>query len=79
MLFRSDKNKDKYTIAYEAIDNTKEFFKSLGIPATLREVGIGKENLENMAKAAVDHKGGVVGNFKPLYYEDVLEIYRNSL
>ena len=74
-----DKNKDKYTIAEEAIDMTGEFFKSLGIPMTLREVGIGEENLENMAKAAIEHKGGAVGNFKPLYYEDVLAIYRSSL
>lgn len=78
-VWNIDKNKDKYIIAKEAIDKTKEFFKSLGIPATLREVGIGEENLENMAKSAIEHKGGVVGNFKPLYYEDVLEIYRNSL
>ena len=74
-----DKNKDSYIIAEEAIEMTKEFFKSLGIPMTLREVGIGEENLENMAKAAIDHKGGVVGNFKSLYYEDVLAIYKSSL
>ncbi len=46
---------------------------------TLKEVGIGEEHLEDMAKAAIDHKDGVVGNFKPLYYEDVLAIYRKAL
>ncbi len=74
-----DSDKDKYTIAKESIDKTKEFFISLGIPMTLREVGIGEENLENMAKAAIEHKDGVVGNFKPLYCEDVLAIYRRAL
>ncbi|NMA86945.1 MAG: iron-containing alcohol dehydrogenase [Tissierellia bacterium] len=74
-----DSNKDKYEIARESIDKTKEFFISLGIPMTLKEVGIGEENLEIMAKAAIDHKGGLVGNFKPLYYEDVLAIYKKAL
>lgn len=74
-----DDNKDKYDIAKESIDKTHEFFLSLGIPMSLRDVGIGEENLENMAKAAIKHKGGVVGNFKPLYYEDILAIYRKAL
>ena len=74
-----DANKDKYEIARESIDKTREFFLSLGIPMTLREVGIGEENLENMAKAAIEHKGGEVGNFKPLCYEEVLAIYKKAL
>lgn len=74
-----DKNKDKYAIAREAIENTRQFFISLGIPMTLREVGIGEENLENMAKAAIENNGGSVGNFRPLTYEDVLKIFRMAL
>lgn len=71
-------DKDKFAIAQEAIDKTKEYFTSLGLPSTLGEVGIGEENLENMARDAIENKGGVIGNFKPLYYEDVLEIYRRA-
>lgn len=74
-----DRDKDKYTIANEAIDKTREFFIYLGIPMSLKEVGIGEENLENMAKGAIENKGGLVGNFKPLDYEDVLTIYKNAL
>lgn len=74
-----DESKDKYDIAREAIDNTREYFKSLGIPMRLKDVGIGEENLEKMAKAAIKHKDGVVGNFKPLEYEDVLNIYKMAL
>ena len=74
-----DESKDKYDIAHEAIDRTKEYFQSLGIPMSLKDVGIGEENLEKMAQAAIDHKDGEVGNFKPLKYEDVLEIYKMSL
>ncbi len=74
-----DKNKYKYDIAHEAIDKTQEFFASLGIPLTLRELGIGEENLEKMAKAVTDYNGGKVGSYKPLSYEDVLEIYKSAL
>lgn len=74
-----DENKSDYVIANEAIDKTREYFNSLGLPSTLKEVGIGKENLEKMAKAAVDHNKGTVGSFKPLTYEDVLNIYMASL
>lgn len=68
-----------YDIANEAINKTQEFFKSLGIPATLRDIGIGEENLEKMAKAVTDYNGGTVGSYKPLTYEDVLQIYKAAL
>jgi len=46
-----DSSKDKFEIANEAIDKTEEFFvKELNIPANLRELGIGRENFEKMAK-----------------------------
>ncbi len=46
---------------------------------SLKEVGIGEENLEKMAKATIENKGGEVGSFKPLNEEDILIIYRKSL
>lgn len=74
-----ESDKYDYDIANEAIDKTQEFFKSLGIPGTLRELGIGEENLEKMAKAVTDYNGGKVGSYKPLSYEDVLQIYKAAL
>lgn len=74
-----DKDKEPMEIAKEAIQKTREFFKSLNIPITLREIGIGDEKLEIMAQAVVKSQGGNVGSFKPLNYEDVIEIYKNSL
>lgn len=72
-----DKNKDKYEIANEAIKNTREFFKSLDIPLTLQEVGIGEEKLEEMAKGAV--KRGDIKGFVTLRKDDVLNIYKSAL
>nr|AAA23206.1 butanol dehydrogenase [Clostridium acetobutylicum] len=73
-----DKNKDNYEIAREAIKNTREYFNSLGIPSKLREVGIGKDKLELMAKQAVRNSGGTIGSLRPINAEDVLEIFKKS-
>ncbi len=35
-----------------AIEKTRAFFTSMGLPSTLREVGIGEEKLPLMAKKA---------------------------
>lgn len=72
-----DKTLDKETIAHKAIERTKEYFISLGIPAALREVGIGEEKLEIMAKQATNR--GPIGNFKVLEAEDVLNIFKAAL
>lgn len=70
-------NQDKFKTAHSAIEKTKEFFASLNIPATLREVGINEEKLEKMANQAA--RGGTIGNFKPLSAEDVLKIFKAAL
>lgn len=72
-----DRTKEKLLIAKEAIEKTKEFFISLGIPSTLTEVGIGEDKLSEMAVKAT--KRGPQGNFKKLFEEDVLKIYLSSL
>lgn len=71
-----DENQDKYEIANKAIEKTREYFISLGIPSTLREVGIEKDKLEIMAKQAA--RFGKVGNFKPLDAQDVLNIFKEA-
>jgi len=72
-----DASGDKYEIAHNAIKKTREHFMSLGIPSTLREVGIGEEKLERMAKQATIR--GNLGDFKPLDAQDVLNIYKAAL
>jgi len=67
----------KYEVAQKAIEKTREYFSELGIPSTLKEVGIGEEKLEQMAKAST--RNGTLGGFKPLSTEDVLNIYKLSL
>lgn len=71
-----DPSLGKFKIASQAIDKTAEYFRSLGIPSTLREVGIGEEKLEIMAKKAAQ---GTVYGFVPLKAEDVLAIFKAAL
>ena len=63
-------------IADKAIKATSAYFKSLGIPMHLKEVGVDETYFAIMAKkAAVSMKTA----FYPLTPEDIVEIYKNSL
>jgi alcohol dehydrogenase YqhD (iron-dependent ADH family) len=65
-------------IVLEGIARLRAFYRSLGLPSRLCEVGIGEDNLELMAKKATGAAYGFehpVGRFKPLFWQDVLEIY----
>ncbi|MDR3207630.1 MAG: iron-containing alcohol dehydrogenase [Oscillospiraceae bacterium] len=66
-------------IVEEGIARLQAFFRRLGLPTTLRELGIGEENLELMAKKATEVAYGKeerrIGGFKKLGWQDVLNIY----
>ena len=72
-------SEDDVDAANEAIDALYDFFVSMGIPMTLKEVGIGEEHLAEMAKACADHAGGVIRGFVDLKEEDTLAIYKACL
>ncbi|MDT8718369.1 iron-containing alcohol dehydrogenase [Clostridium sp. 19966] len=72
-----NKEEDEFEIANKAIERTRKFFISLGIPSTLREIGIGEEKLSQMAKGAVRY--GNIGGIKELNEEDVLKILKSAL
>lgn len=61
-------------VALEAIARTRDFFKSLGAPVTLKEAGVDRSRFEEMARKAV--KEGPLGAFKELAAEDVVEIFK---
>lgn len=73
-----EKNKKAPDIADEAIDRTKKFFKSLGMPTTLKEANISDEHFEKMAKSALED-WGQIGSFKKLTAENIVEILKTSL
>lgn len=60
--------------ALAGIERLKEYFRSIGLPVTLKELGIPEDRLEEMAAKCTER--GPVGNFVKLEKEDVLNIYR---
>jgi alcohol dehydrogenase YqhD (iron-dependent ADH family) len=68
---------DKHSTARAGIAKLKEFRKDLGLPATLRDLGVTEDKFEAMAKGAV-REGVISGGLKPLYYEDVMQIFKNA-
>lgn len=64
-------------IAEKSIEKTREFFTSLGCPASLSEINIDNRHFEEMAVNAVFR--GNVGSMKKLTKEDIVEIYKLAL
>ena len=60
--------------ALKGIKQTKQFFKSIGLPTTLKELDIPGDKLELMAEKCAGN--GTIGNFKELDKNDVLNIYK---
>ena len=69
--------KNDMKAALQAIEKTRDFFNSIGLPQTLSEIGIDASKFDEMAESAL--KNTIVGTFKKLNKEDIVEIYRMSL
>jgi hypothetical protein len=67
-----------YEIADKAIDATYAFFESIGIPMHLRQVGIGEERLDEMARHIAVNEG-LENAYVPLTEKDIKDILVASL
>jgi len=84
-----NKDGDEYAVGYEvdaeaataaakkAIERTADFFREMGLPSKLSEVGIGSEHFEEMAKEAVRTSGIASRSYVPLDASDIVAIYRS--
>lgn len=63
---------DPEAAALSGIEKLKSFFKSIGLPTSLKELDIPSDRFEEMAEKCV--KYGPVGGLKKLYKEDVVNI-----
>jgi len=75
-------DRDTEQVIADGIARLRKFFTALGLPATLNDLNIGPERLEEMAKKTTgawfgEEKGR--GGFKKLMWEDVLAIYKAAL
>lgn len=68
-------------IIQEGIRRLRDFFRRMGLPATLNDLGIDDTHLEEMAKKATGAAFGEeesLGGLQKLYWNDVLEIYKKA-
>lgn len=69
---------DKFTLANRGIDATEAFFKRIGLPSTLTELGIDDTMFEIMAEKAV-RVGFLQNAYVPLDEKDVVRILHMCL
>lgn len=62
--------------AIEGIKRLESFFKSIGLPVNLKELGIPEDRLEEMASKATKSDTSTVGNFIKLGQKDVYSILK---
>lgn len=65
--------------ALEGVARLKAFFKSLGLPVTLKELGIEAPDIATMVKRLHENKGEVIGGYHPLSAKDSEAIYKLML
>jgi len=67
--------------ALKGIDQLQHFFSSIGLPVSLRELGIPADRLEEMAQKCkvTDKHSKTIGNFVKLNQQDILNILKSAL
>jgi len=63
--------------ALEGISRMEDFYKEIGLPVRLNEIGIGDDRFEEMASKCSED--GAVGNFKKLDRNDILNIFKLAM
>lgn len=79
-VFGLPKSNDRMQTAKKAIELTEEFFKSLGLPSKLSELGITDEHFDAMATHIEQHWfAPLTIALRPVDHDGVVEILKNSL
>lgn len=60
----------------KAIDMQEAYYKSIGMPTSLRELNVKEEDIELLALKCSRNKGRVLPGYKELGYDDMLAIYK---
>ena len=69
-------SEDKKAVALEGNGKLKNFFTSLGLPVTFKELGVENPDIDRLADSLHRNKGELVGNYVKLTKLDSKEIYR---
>ena len=71
-------DEEQRIMAQRGIDAMAAFFRSIGMPTTLKELGVSptEEEILLLARNCAKATGGKVGSAMPLYEADMAAIYR---
>ena len=61
--------------ALEGVRRLRGFFRGIGLPVTLGELGIASPDYDTLVTRFHENKGTPAGNYLPLYPEDTRAIY----
>lgn len=75
----SPDNLTETEIAEEGISRLKEFYRSIGMPVTLGELGVDSPDIERLVAKLHEHKGNPIGSYVKLSPADTAEIYKMML
>ena len=70
---------DDKEAALKGVEKLKEFFKSIGMPLTMQELGVENPDIELMVKKLHENKGETFGAYYPLTSEETRAIYKLAL
>lgn len=70
---------DPMKTALEGIDAFENFFKSIGMPVTIGELGVEQDKLEEMAEKCTFFGARTLPGIKEFGKEEILEVYRRAM
>lgn len=68
----------EYTVN-KAIDLQEEYYRSIGMPIRISELGVKEEDIETLALGCSRNKTRKLAGYMQLDYEDMVNIFRNAL
>lgn len=70
---------DDRLAAIEGINRLKDFYRSIGMPVTIKELGIENPDIDLLVKKLHENKGEVIGGYYRLTATETEQIYRLAL
>ena len=77
-VFGIDETDDREA-AMKGIEALKNFFRSIGMPVTMKELGVENPDIDIYVKKLHENKGAVIGGYYPLTAKETREIYSLAL
>lgn len=78
-MYASTDRDDDRSVALRTVDCLRDFFRSIGLPLTLGELGIANPDIATLTRKFHEDKGLPFGPYYPLHEVDTASIYRLML